>query len=128
MSPLLLLLFNIMFYVAYPVSLARSLLCALPKKGNLALPNNYRGIQMLTALSALYDRIISIRLRDWCVINHVQTAFQKGKSTIHQFFTIRLLIELAKRTNTTLYIGFFDLAKAFNKVSRLLRLEKNNQR
>ena len=32
MSPLLLLLFNIMFYVSYPVSLAKSLLIALRKK------------------------------------------------------------------------------------------------
>ena len=53
MSPILLLLFNIMFYVAYPAVLAKSLLIALPKKGNLLLPKNYRGIQMLTALGAL---------------------------------------------------------------------------
>jgi hypothetical protein len=59
MSPLLLLFFNIMFFVSYPVSLARSLLSALPKKGNLSLPANFRGIQMLGALSALYDRIIT---------------------------------------------------------------------
>ena len=46
------------------------------------------------------------------------------KSTLHQLFTIRLLIDLAKKTNTTLYIGFFDLEKAFDKVSRLLLLKK----
>ena len=126
MSPLLLLFFNVMFYVAYPVSLARSLLSALPKKGNLSLPANFRGIQMLTALSALYDRIIAIRLRKWSglnsVVNFLQSAFQKGKSTIHQIFTLRIIIELAKQTNTTIYIGFFDLAKAFDKVSRVLLL------
>ena len=124
MSPLLLLFFNIMFYVAYPVSLARSLLSALPKKGNLSLPVNYRGIQMLAALSSLYDRILSIRLRDWCGVNFLQSAFQKGKSTIHQIFTIRLVIEIAKQTNTTIYIGFFDLEKAFDKVSRFLLLKR----
>ena len=114
-------------YVAYPVSLAKSLLSALPKKGNLSLPSNYRGIQMLAALSALYDRIISIRLRKWSgvnnIVNSLQSAFQKGKSTIHQIFTIRIIIEIAKRTDTTIYIGFLDLAKAFDKVSRLLLLK-----
>ena len=120
MAPLLLMFFNIMFYIAYPVSLAKSLLSALPKKGNLSLPVNYRGIQMLAALSALYDRILTIRLRGWCLINYLQSAFQSGKSTLHQIFTLRILIELAKQTNTTLYIGFFDLEKAFDKVSRLL--------
>ena len=128
MAPLLLLLFNIMFYVAYPLSLARSLLSALPKKGNLSLPVNYRGIQMLAALSALYDRILTIRLRGWCLVNYLQSAFQQGKSTLHQKFTLRILIELAKQSNTTLYIGFFDLEKAFDKVSRLLLLKKLRER
>ena len=127
MSPLLLLFFNIMFYISYPVSLARSLLSALPKKGNLSLPANFRGIQMLAALSALYDRIITIRLRKWSGINNIvsylQSAFQKGKSTIHQIFTLRIIIEIAKQTDTTIYIAFFDLAKAFDKVSRVLLLK-----
>ena len=88
MSPLLLLFFNIMFYISYPVSLARSLLSAIPKKGNLSLPENFRGVQMLSALSALYDRIITIRLRKWCgmnnIVSYAQSAFQKGNSTYHQ--------------------------------------------
>ena len=128
LAPLLLLFFNLMFYVAYPISLAKSLLSALPKKGNLALPVNYRGIQMLAALSALYDRILTIRLRGWCLINYLQSAFQQGKSTLHQIFTLRILIEIAKQTNTTLYIGFFDLEKAFDKVSRLLLLKRLRER
>ena len=128
MAPLLLLFFNIMFYIAYPVSLAKSLLSALPKKGNLSLPVNYRGIQMLAALSALYDRILTIRLRGWCLINYLQSAFQQGKSTLHQIFTLRILIEIAKQTDTTLYIGFFDLEKAFDKVSRLLLLKRLRER
>ena len=124
MSPILLLLFNIMFFVSYPAILATSLLCALPKKGNLSLPANYRGIQMLAALSALYDRIITLRLQVWSGVSYVQSAFQKGKSTILPLFTIRLLTAIAKCTGTTLYIGFFDLEKAFDKVSRHLLLKK----
>ena len=79
---------------------------------------------MLRAVGALYDRIIGNRLRKWLKIAYEQSAFQKLKSTLHQLFTLRLLIDLAKRTNTTLYIGFFDLEKAFDKVSRLLLLKK----
>ena len=62
LAPLLTLLMNILFYVAYPTTLAISLLSALPKKGNLRLSMNYRGIQMLKAMSALYDRILENRL------------------------------------------------------------------
>lgn len=55
-----------------------------------------------------------------CLINYLQSAFQQGKSKIHQIFTLRILTEIAKRTNTTLYISFFDLEKAFDKVSGLI--------
>ena len=79
---------------------------------------------MLAALSALYDRIITIRLRAWSFVSYVQSAFQKGKSTILPLFTLRLLIEISKYNDTTLYIAFFDLEKAFDKVSRYLLLKK----
>ena len=38
---------NMRFYVKYPVTLASSLLSLIPKKGNLMLPKNFRGIQMM---------------------------------------------------------------------------------
>ena len=125
MSPLILLMLNTMFFIAYPECLAIiSHLTAIPKKGDLSLVTNYRGIQMLPALAVLFDRIIANRLVRWLGVHHVQSAFQKAKSTLHQLFTIRLLIEIAKATDTTLYIGLFDLAKAFDKVSRYLLLKK----
>ena len=124
LTPLLLLTMNILFYISYPPHLAISLLIALSKKGNLSLPKNYCGIQMLPALAALFDRIITNRLNLWAGIHDVQSAFQKVKSTIHQLFTIRLFIELAKQTNTIVFIGLFDLKKAFDKVSRLSLLKK----
>ena len=125
LSPLLLLLLNIMFYVNYPLELTVSLLIAIPKKG-LPIPKNFRGIQMLRALAVLYDRIMNNRLESWIIhrISDVQSGFQKLKSTLHQIFAIRLLIEIAKQTNTTLYIGMFDLEKAFDKVSRYKLLKK----
>ena len=72
----------------------------------------------MKALGVLYDRIITNRLEKWIEVSDVQSAFQKLRSTLHQIFTIRLLIEIAKKTDTTLYIGMFDLEKAFDKVSR----------
>ena len=41
-----------------------------------------------------------------------------------QIFTLRRLIETAKKTNITLYIGCFDIEKVFDKVSRYLMLKK----
>ena len=100
-----------------------SLLSSIPKFGNLALPTNYRGIQMQSLLANLYDRILSNRLIQWVKINDEQTAFQKGKSTIDQIFILRIIIALATHMQYPLYIGFFDLSKAFDRVSRYLLLK-----
>ena len=47
-----------------------------------------------------------------------QSAFQKGKSTLIQIFTLRLLIEICKKKKMPLYIAFVDIEKAFGKVNR----------
>ena len=95
----------------------------IPKLGNLALPTNYRGIQMQPLIANLYDRVLSNRLLQWVKINDEQTAFQKGKGTIDQIFMLRIIIALVKINKATLYVGFFDLSKAFDRVSRFLLLK-----
>ena len=122
LAPTTLVFFNLLFYVTYPVKMATSLLFAIPKKGK-KIVSNLRGIQMQPLLAILYDRIITNRLVMWGKVSPEQTAFQKGKSTIDQIFILRIIINLAKLTNETLYIGYFDLAKAFDKVSRPLLLK-----
>ena len=123
-SLLLVTIFNVMFFVKYPMSLACSLLSIIPKKGNLSLPKNFRGIQMMKALACLYDRIIANRLKLWLPFNVNQTAFQKGKSTLLHIFTLRVLIEVVKKKKLTLYIGSMDIEKAFDHVSRHLMLKR----
>ena len=124
--PMLTMLFNYMFFTSYPMKFALSLLFAIPKLGNLRLSSNFRGIQMLPSLSVLYDRVITRRLLRWLgvYIHDEQTGFTRRKSTITQSFTLRLLIEMAKKLNITLYIGCFDIQKAFDKVSRFLLFQK----
>ena len=123
-SLLLVTLFNMMFFVKYPMSLACSLLSLIPKSGNLKLPKNYRGIQMMKSLACLYDRVIANRLKTWLSFNVNQTAFQKGKSTLLHIFTLRILIEIVKKKKLTLYIASMDIEKAFDMVPRSLLLKK----
>ena len=116
--PTILILFNLMFFIHYPNDLALAIISAIPKKGSLLHINNYRGIHVQKLLALLYDRVIAKRLIAWAVIHAAQTAFQKGKSTLNQIFVLRVLIALIKQANLPLFIGFFDLEKAFDKVSR----------
>ena len=115
---------NTILFTAFPSRLCTSLLSAIPKAGNLRLPENYRGIQMQPMFTNLFDRIICNRLIRLAKINDEQTAFQKGKGTIDQIFLLRTIISIIKENNTPLYIGFFDLSKAFDRVSRFLLLKQ----
>ena len=121
--PFFTLFFNMCFYMSYPVKLALSMLCAIPKKGNLRLATNYRGIQLQPLIATLYDRILNNRLQLWANFSPEQSAFQKGKGTLDQIFLLRTVISLVKHSKAPLFIGFFDLAKAFDKVSRTLLLK-----
>ena len=120
----LLLLMNTMLTTGFASNLRTSLLTALPKSGNLRLSDNYRGIQMLPLLAVVFDRIICNRLIQWAKINFEQTAFQKGKGTIDQIFLMRVIIDFLKVNGVVLYAGFFDLSKAFDRVSRYLLLKQ----
>ena len=75
---------------------------------------------MQPLLANLYDRISANRLICWVKISDAQTAFQKGKGTLDQIFILRIIISLIKYNKLTHYIGFFDLSKAFDRVSRFL--------
>ena len=123
-TSVILLLMNTILFNNFPSRLCISLLSAIPKTGNLRLTDNYRGIQMQPLLANLYDRIICNRLIRWAKVSVEQTAFQKGKSTIDQIFILRVIISLIKTNNQTLYIGFYDLSKAFDRVSRYLLLKQ----
>ena len=78
---------------------------------------------MQPLIANLFDRILANRLIRWVKVNYEQTAFQKGKSTLDQIFILRTLIALIKSKNIVLYIYFFDLSKAFDRVSRFLLLK-----
>ena len=79
---------------------------------------------MLPAIGVLYDRVITKQLEGWVSIHAEQTGFRKGKSTLTQIFTLRIIIEIMKKTKRKLYIGCFDIEKAFDKVSRLILFKK----
>ena len=68
--------------------------------------------------------IIGVRLSQWLPVSDEQTAYQRGKSTAFHILTIRIIIELAKKLNTTIYLGFFDIQKAFDHVLRFKMLQK----
>lgn len=122
--PFLFLLFNTIFYNGYPTAFSITLLNVIYKSGDYLSAKNYRPIQISKLFANIYDRILYHRIYPWMNINTEQTAYQKNKSTLNHIFTLRLLIELSKKLNITLYIATIDLEKAFDKIPRSLLFKK----
>ena len=91
-----------------------------PKKGDLGLAKNYRGIT-LTFIAA---KIYNARLRN-CIepkIEHIlrknQNGFRKNKSSTSQILTIRRILEGVRAKNLQATILFLDFTKAFDSIHR----------
>ena len=126
--PYMYLLMNTVFLATYEiVKWAPSMLFSIPKKGNLKLVKNWRGIQVGEYINLWYDRILCNRIKLWMNINEFQTAYQRGEGCNTQIFTFRIITELAKQKKKPIYISYVDLEKAFDKVKRstMLRVLSN---
>ena len=117
-------LFNVVFFNSYPVHWALSKVFTIYKKGPHKDTNNYRGISILAALAKLYDSILNRRFTLWFKPDAEQTGGQPGKGCPEQLVTLRLLIDTARKTKSSLYITFVDYVKAYDYVDRNTLLRK----
>lgn len=98
-----------------------SSLVAIPKKGNLALPSNYRGIALLSSSLKLFNRIIYQRLQPHLepFLLGTQNGFRGGRSCAEHILTLRRLIEECEtRSKLGAVLIFVDFAKAFDSIDR----------
>ena len=72
----------------------------------------------MVCLAKLYDMVLSARFQLWYKPKVEQAGAQPGRGCEEQILTIRLLIEIARKCNKTLYIAFVDYKKAYDKVMR----------
>ena len=67
----------------------------LPKKGDLSITGNYRGISLTSIVSKLFNRLILNRVRP-VIDPHLrpnQNGFRPGRTTIAQILSLRRIIE-----------------------------------
>ncbi len=82
--------------------------------------NSYRGISLLSIVGKVFARGLLARLQGLVarVYPESQCGFRAGRSTIDMVFSVRQLQEKCREQNKPLYLGFTDLTKAFDLVSR----------
>ena len=90
-------------------------------KGDAHDLGKYRGITLVSQVLKLLERVLDGRIRKniECEIGEEQQGFRKGRGTTDGLFTLRQFVEKKlKKKQGSMCIGFVDLEKAFDTVSR----------
>ena len=92
----------------------------VPKKGDLSLMTNYRGISLMSAMAKIYNRLLLNRIRPIVdqILRRNQAGFRAGRSTISQIAALRRLFEGAVSKKLPLVAIFVDFKKAFDSINR----------
>lgn len=92
----------------------------LPKKGDLGLCKNWRGICLLDIASKILDSVLVQRLQKVMEEEGMesQTGFRYFRGTIDGAFTVINALRKRQEHNLESYVAFIDLIKAFDSVPR----------
>ena len=91
-----------------------------PKKSDLDLAKNYRGITLTSITAKIYNAL----LRNWIepkvanILRKNQNGFRRNRSTTSQILTIRRILEGVRAKNLLATILFVEFAKAFDSIHR----------
>ena len=95
-------------------------LLPFPKKGDLGITKNYRGITLTSIAAKIYNAMLLNRIRPQIdpILRKNQNGFRTNRSTTGQILTIRRIIEGVKEKNLPAVLLFIDFSKAFDSIHR----------
>ena len=91
-----------------------------PKKGDLGLAKNYRGIILTSIAAKIYNAPLQNRIEPKIdnIIRKNQNGFRRNRSTTSQILTIRRILEGVRAKNLQATLLFVDFTKAFDSIHR----------
>ena len=102
--------------------MGEGLIFPLHKEGDPRLPDNYRGITLLSVVGKIYTMALNRRVMQWCedrnVLVEEQAGFRIGRSTVDQIFVLSELIRARMTKGQKTYCAFLDIRKAYDTVWR----------
>ena len=99
----------------------RSVIVPLYKgKGEWTQCKNYRCIGLISVVRKIYMGILVDRVHRMTenLFDDDKGGFREGRGCVDQIFTLKQIGGKHKRKNVECYVGFIDLAKAYNRVNR----------
>ena len=87
-----------------------AVLVAIPKKGDLSVCDNWRGISLLDVFGKVFVRILKQRLESVAEKELAEShcGFRKGRGCVDMIFCARQLIEKTLEHEETVHIVFVD--------------------
>ena len=105
-----------------PKDWARGLIFPLFKDGDNRIPDNYRGITLLSVVGKIYSSVLNNRVTSWCekngVLSEEQAAFRAGRSTVDHILTVSELVRSRKVRRKETHCAFLDIRKAYDMLDR----------
>ena len=91
-----------------------------PKKGDLGLAKNYRGITLISIAAKIYNALLRNRIEPKIdnILRKNQNGFRRNRSTTSQILTIRRILEGLRAKNLQATLIFVDFTKAFDSIHR----------
>ena len=91
-----------------------------PKKGDLGLAKNYRGITLTSIAAKIYNALLRNRIEPKMenILRKNQNGFRRNRSTTSQILTIRRILEGVRAKNLQATLLFVDFTKAFDSIHR----------
>ena len=91
-----------------------------PKKGDLGLAKNYRGITLTSIAAKIYNSLLrnSIEPKIDNILRKNQNGFRRNRSTTSQILTVCRILEGVRAKNLEATILFDNFAKAFDSIHR----------
>ena len=92
------------------------------KKGSVCEVGNYRPITVLTAMNAIYSKVLNSRLTEVVerhnLLGEAQFGFRKGRSGADAGFTLSSVLWKSSAKRRKPHLAFLDLQKAYDSVDR----------
>ena len=112
------LLKRIMCDGVFPVGFNVSLITAIPKKGEMKEPADYRPISVSNVLATVFEYYLLSKMTFIFQAHDNQFGFQVGSSCKQAYYAASETIEYYKNNGSNVYVASLDLAKAFDKLWR----------
>ena len=91
-----------------------------PKKGDLGLAKNYRGITLTSITAKIFNALLRNRIVPQIdkIPTKNQNGFRRNRSTTSQILTIRRIVKGVRAKNLQVTLLFVDFNKAFDSIHR----------